>query len=312
MSASLREALDNIDRWYGKCVLIYFDTGIMGKQMIPIMDDAVRLKRIGINIKFCCVSGAEHIEKQARECNISVHRIGCMNDIINLCKIIRAIKIFFLCEGDGIFDKNGYLVTEMTIEQAEIALGNMLITGAMRDKVRLSVDLCATCGVHRVHFVNAKRHDAFLTEFLSNKGAGTMIYGNMYKIVRKAVLKDVDGIVRMIRASVDGSVVEDVITRHVHNGNAMVFSVDEHAYGVAIGSVSADKYNIEYLTHSGEFKEHEVLNFLLRHVINIAESFKTHAITMGSNYPRLIGIYPWFLNLGFVRNSKQQWEKTLS
>jgi len=57
-------------------------------------------------------------------------------------------------------------------------------------------------GVPRVHVINGRVDEGLLAEVFSNEGIGTLIYGNEYQQVRRAMKKDVRSILMLTKTSV--------------------------------------------------------------------------------------------------------------
>ncbi len=318
--ALLRESLANVSQWRGRRVIVHVDLNILNKEKYtsPIIGDALFLHNAGIEMTFSCAgTGASAFVQKASARGVNTVMIDAISEIVGLADRLEAVKVFFLCEGDGIYDHQHRLVREMTSQEATSMLQGAVVHGAMSEKVRLAVRLCEGGHVQRVHFANGRKEGAFLDEFLSSKGSGTMIYRDdpPYKVVRQAVPDDAVGIAHMIRDTVDSSIVEEVVLRRV--GDCVVFTVDGHIHATAVSSYEDGMIRVEYLANSAEFDASEVLYALLRHIIDDATRRGARKITIDpSRAPILIGIWPWFLELGFrktalsARNHKL-WEVNL-
>lgn len=319
--ALLREALANVSQWKGRRVIVHADLNILNKEKYtsPVISDALFLCNAGIDVMFSCMgAGAPAFVKQAGSRGVNTVMIDTVSDIIGLAESLNAVKVFFLCAGDGIYDHQHMLVREMTSQEAGSMLQGGVVSGSIAERVRLAVRLCEGGRVQRVHFANGCKEGAFLDELLSSKGSGTMIYRDdpPYKVIRKAVPDDAIGIGHMIRDTVDSSIVEEVILRRV--ADCTIFTVDGHLHAAAVSSLKDDTTNVEYLANSAEFDASEVLYALLQCVIGEAKRLGVRKITVDPNRaPILIGIWPWFLNLGFRKgvlsphNNHKLWEKDL-
>lgn len=323
--AVLREALTNVSRWRGRCILVHAIPEILKeeKHVSPIIRDVLLLRSVGIDVVFSC-SGYDETSvfvRQVKARGIPIEMINSITDIIGLVTRLGAVKVFFLCKSDGIH-KNGSLVREMTSEEAEGMLQQrQVVRGSMPEVIRLAILLCAG-GIQRVHLIDGRGKGALLDEILSSKGSGTMIYrsDSSYRAVRKATYDDAVDIAHMIRSTkVDSSIVEEVILKRVDN--CTVFVVDDHVHATTVSSYRDGVMNIEYLAHSMEFEfdASEVLKGLLQYVIDDAIACGAKKVTLNLNRaPVLMGIWPWFSRLGFhassslLGNHHELWEKDLS
>lgn len=318
----LREALGSIARWRDGRVLVHVDLDTINQErdIASVISDVALLKYAGIDIRFTCVGETvDHFTHRAAQRGIETRPIGHIKDITSFVEEQMVAKIFFLCEGNGVYH-NG-LIREMTAEEVMIALDEDVFKGVMREKMQLAVELCVK-GVKRVHFANGKRNGAFLAEFLSDKGSGTMIYGNVppYKLTRRAEVEDVVDIASIIRETVDSSVVEEVIMQRIED--VTVFSVDGYAHAVIISFYDKDEsvYQIDYLAHAEEFDASEAIDQLLQYALDQAKVVGARTIVIDPNRaPKLLGIQPWFLRRGYVRRDSKQrnsnyrwWQKELS
>lgn len=306
--ALLRESLTNVSRWKGQHVIVHADLAILNKERYtsPIIRDVLLLRNAGIDVTFSCVNTADTLAfiQQAEARGVSTGMIDTISDIIDFVEALNVVKVVFLCDSNGIYDRHQHLLLrEMTSQEAESLLLGSVVSGDMSEKVHLAVRLCKG-RVQRVHFVNGRKEGALLDELLSSKGSGTMIYQNTppYKMVRKAVSDDAVDIAHMIRDTVDSSIVEEVILRRI--SDCIVFVVDGHIHAAAVSSYKNDVTRVEYLAHSTEFDASEVLYALLQHIINGAVRCSVRRITVDpKRASNLIGIWPWFLKLGFRKDS---------
>ena len=312
----LREALANVSRWQGKRVIVYVDPVTFSKEKYssPIIRDVALLFGTGINMVFSCLhdGSAEFVRKAAFQ-GLNVVLLDMLADLVPLAERLDAVKVFLLCENDGIYDQRRHmLVREATVQDAEKILESDLVSGQMLEKLQLAVHLCRG-HVERAHLVSGLKEGALLDEFLSGKGSGTMIYRDdpPYKTVRKAVSDDAVSIAHMIRDTVDSSIVEEVVQKRI--GDSTVFVVDGHIHAAALSSFADHTVKIEYLAHSNEFDASEVLSALLRHIIDEAAKCGATGVVVDPNrVSKLIGIWPWFLGLGFHKtqspsNKNEKW-----
>ena len=109
-----------------------------------------------------------------------------------------ADKLIFLMDSDGVMDKKGRLISELTVAQA-----NVLLSG----KQKLSDDtaLFLPCAIHaceagvaRTHLISRHINGAILHELFSDDGIGSMVVESTLNILRDASIEDVGGILQLL------------------------------------------------------------------------------------------------------------------
>lgn len=316
----LRESLSSVARWRHHRVIVHVDLKVLTKEKhtTTLISDALLLREVGLEVMFVCTgNGTERFVERSQDRGVTAVAINDITDMISIVKEEQAVKVFFLCEGDGIFNGR-LLIRDMTLEEAEYALKVGFVSGMMQRRLSVAVEMCHCC-VRRVHFVNGRKEGAFLDEFLSDKGCGTMVYRDEppYKTVRDATHEDVIDIAQIIRDSVDSSIVEEVIAKYI--GSFNVYTVDGHVNAVVGWSLEGEAVKVRFLAHTTEFDASEALFALLQHVIFQTEGRDAKKILIDAGRaPALIGIWPWFLKLGFRKRqhttsekAHKTWEKDL-
>jgi hypothetical protein len=110
-----------------------------------------------------------------------------------------ADKLMFLMDTDGVQDKKGKLIKELTIAQAQEVL-------SAKRKLPNDVTLFLPCairaceaGVARTHLISRHTDGAVLQELFSDEGIGTMVVESTLNTLRDASIKDVGGILKLLR-----------------------------------------------------------------------------------------------------------------
>jgi acetylglutamate kinase len=75
----------------------------------------------------------------------------------------------------GVLDKNGQLISEMTVEQARALIADGTISGGMIPKVETCL-YALEAGVEGVVILDGKVPHAVLLELFTDHGAGTLIH----------------------------------------------------------------------------------------------------------------------------------------
>ncbi|MXN66389.1 acetylglutamate kinase [Stappia sp. GBMRC 2046] len=87
---------------------------------------------------------------------------------------LNAKRLLFLTDVPGVLDKNGKLIKELTISQAEALIEDGTISGGMIPKVETCIE-ALSLGVEGVVILNGKVAHAVLLELFTEHGAGTLI-----------------------------------------------------------------------------------------------------------------------------------------
>ncbi|MFZ2542375.1 MAG: amino-acid N-acetyltransferase [Gallionella sp.] len=110
-----------------------------------------------------------------------------------------ADKLMFLMDTDGVQDKKGALLKELTIAQAEDVMSTKR---KLPDDVAMFLP-CAIraceAGVARTHLISRHTDGAVLQELFSDEGIGTMVVESTLNTLRDASIEDVGGILKLLR-----------------------------------------------------------------------------------------------------------------
>ena len=87
---------------------------------------------------------------------------------------IKADRLLFLTDVEGVLDKEGKLIKKLTMGQARALIADGTISGGMIPKVQTCINAIEN-GVEGVVIVNGKMAHAVLIELFTDYGAGTLI-----------------------------------------------------------------------------------------------------------------------------------------
>lgn len=90
-----------------------------------------------------------------------------------IAKSLGAEKLILLTDVDGVL-KDGKVISELTVEEAEKLIEDGVVTGGMIPKLECAV-AALMGGVNAVHIINGGVEHAILLEVFSREGIGTMI-----------------------------------------------------------------------------------------------------------------------------------------
>lgn len=92
----------------------------------------------------------------------------------SLAGALNAKRMLLLTDVRGVLDKNGELIRQMTVTQAEDAIFTGVATGGMIPKLQTAV-AAVRAGVEAVVILDGRQPHAMLAELFSESGSGTLI-----------------------------------------------------------------------------------------------------------------------------------------
>jgi amino-acid N-acetyltransferase len=111
---------------------------------------------------------------------------------------LKAAKWICLSETDGLREKNGGLIQQLTVEQAEQQIAAMPRGSDIARQLRYAMQACRG-GVERAHILERKIDGGLLLELFSREGVGTLVSKNPFENMRTAGIGDVGGVLELIR-----------------------------------------------------------------------------------------------------------------
>jgi acetylglutamate kinase len=91
-----------------------------------------------------------------------------------LATVLKAEKLLMLTNIPGVLDKQGQLLTELTMKRIDELVADGTISGGMLPKIAGALD-AARSGVNAVHIIDGRVPHAMLLEILTDQAYGTMI-----------------------------------------------------------------------------------------------------------------------------------------
>ncbi len=88
---------------------------------------------------------------------------------------LKAEKLIFLTDSDGVLDKNGELVSSVNIKNIDNMINDSVIYGGMIPKILSSKEAIEN-GVKKVHIINGTKVHSLLEEIFTLTGIGTEIH----------------------------------------------------------------------------------------------------------------------------------------
>ena len=110
-----------------------------------------------------------------------------------------ADKLIFLMDTDGVMDKKGALLRELTIASAkEVLAGKRKLPDDVALFLPCAVRACAA-GVARTHLISRHLDGAVLQELFSDIGIGSMVVESSLNTLRDATIDDVGAILQLLQ-----------------------------------------------------------------------------------------------------------------
>ena len=112
-----------------------------------------------------------------------------------------APKVIYLADHKVADVETGERVRQLSVSEARNRAATPGVSGEI-SKLTWAARACVT-GVARVHILDGREDDALLAELFSNEGVGTMVYADVYELIRPARIEDVPRITSLVRQSVE-------------------------------------------------------------------------------------------------------------
>jgi amino-acid N-acetyltransferase len=212
-----------------------------------------------------------------------------------------ADKLVFLMDTDGVLDKNGMLLKELTIVQAQSILSSKRkLTDDMSLFLPCAIRACEA-GVARTHLISRHTDGAVLQELFSDEGIGTMVVESTLNTLRDATIKEVGGILKLLRPLEEEGILvrrnrelleqeidRFVVLEHDHRivGCAALYPFQDEA-AAELAALAVEKQN----------RNHGYGEAILNHMISVAKSQdikKLFVLTTRTAH--------WFIERGFVES----------
>ncbi|TAN74741.1 MAG: amino-acid N-acetyltransferase [Gallionella sp.] len=212
-----------------------------------------------------------------------------------------ADKLMFLMDTDGVQDRKGALLKELTIAQAQDVL-------SAKRKLPDDVGLFLPCairaceaGVARTHLISRHTDGAVLQELFSNEGIGSMVVESTLNTLREATIEDVGGILQLLRPlEAEGILVRR--SRELLEQEIERFVVLEHDHRI-IGCAALYPFpdeaaaELACLAVDAQYRDRGYGEVILKHITVIAQTQgmkKLFVLTTRTAH--------WFIERGFVES----------
>ena len=138
------------------------------------------------------------------------YRVNSDGVALAVAEALKATKLMFITTQDGI-RVGDRVIRQMPVADLESVLA-MQKNEVHPEMLSKAIHAAAACkaGVPRVHVINGSVEEGLLAEVFTNEGVGTLIYGNEFQQIRRALKKDVRSILNLTKRSVES---EELVKR---------------------------------------------------------------------------------------------------
>ena len=212
-----------------------------------------------------------------------------------------ADKLLFLMDTDGVQDKKGKLLRELTIAQAQDVFSTKR---KLPDDVILFLP-CAIraceAGVARTHLISRHTDGAVLQELCSDEGIGTMVVESSLNTLRDASIEDVGGILKLLRPLEEEGILvrrsRELLEQEIER--FVVLEHDRRIVGCAALYPFPDEAAAELacLAVDAQSRDRGYGEAILNHMIDIAKSYKLKELFVLTTRTA-----HWFIERGFIES----------
>jgi amino-acid N-acetyltransferase len=117
---------------------------------------------------------------------------------VEIAQSIKAEKLIFLTECDGVFGTDGMLLKQLGTELGASLLASGVNCSYTEELLGAAIRACES-GVQRAHFIDSQSDGAILKELFTRDGVGTMLSDAPFDSIRTAAGRDILGILELIR-----------------------------------------------------------------------------------------------------------------
>ncbi len=226
---------------------------------------------------------------------------------------LNASKLFFVTNAGGI-NRNSYslpegvhttsqgTVSQMTVAQAKefLRLNRTSSYDEVIELANLAHQACS-CGIPRVHIVDGRIEGVILKEIFSNRGIGTMVYGNQHEYIRPITHADVPEVLRILQPGVEKGILVARTASELEENvrNYVAYEVDGTLHGCAALKPYPDgSGEIHSVGVDEAYSKLGIGRRLVEYLIEAAPERKISSLFLLTTQT-----YDWFTQLGFVEGS---------
>ena len=201
------------------------NTPMAGASVRVVSGNFITAQPFGIRngIDFCQTGNVRNVDAEAINQQLSNNNVVLISpigysptgEIFNLraedvatetAIALKADKLIFVMENNGVTDKDGSLLQQLDLRHAENWLKDHSnntadnpgeTTSETQTHLNNAANACRG-GVHRVHLISRQTDGALLLELYTRDGSGTLVTAGNYEGLRTATIEDIGGIMELI------------------------------------------------------------------------------------------------------------------
>jgi len=225
---------------------------------------------------------------------------------------LHADKLIFVMENNGVNDRNGHLLQQLKLPQAEHWLDQLSADNKQNEQENIETqshlsNAAHACrnGVARVHLISRNIDGALLLELYTRDGIGTLVTADNYEGLRTATIEDIGGIMELISPlEENGALVKrsrEQLELDIHNFT--VIARDGMIIACAALLVFAEEQAAELacLAVHASYQEHGRGDDLLQHI-----EWQARKKHMKKLFTLTTQTMHWFVEHGFSECSSEE------
>lgn len=212
-----------------------------------------------------------------------------------------ADKLVFMMDTDGVQDKKGAVLKELTVAQAQAVLsGKRKLPDDVSLFLPCAIRACEA-GVARTHLISRHTDGAVLQELFSDEGIGSMVVESSTSTLRNTSIDDVGGILQLLRPLEEQGILvrrsRELLEREIER--FVVLEHDRRIIGCAALYPFPDEAAAELacLAVDAQYRDHGYGEAILNHMTDLAKEQglnKLFVLTTRTAH--------WFIERGFVES----------
>ena len=209
-----------------------------------------------------------------------------------------ADKLIFLMDTDGVTDKKGMLISELTVAKANRILSSRRKLGEDESLFLPAAVHACEAGVARTHLISRHVDGALLQELFSDEGIGTMVVESTLYTLHDATINDVGGILQLLEPLEQQGVLvrrgRELLEREIDR--FVVMKHDRRIIGCAALYPFPDEASAELAglaVHPG-YRKQGYGEVLMKHISGIAKARKLRKLFVLTTRTA-----HWFIERGF-------------
>lgn len=221
----------------------------------------------------------------------------------SIATTLKAEKVIFMMNDENFINLKDKVTNKLTPSQAEKSILQQPLNQQSIDYIQAAIHCCKN-GIRRTHLIDSTIDGALLNELFTRDGFGTMITNAPYEETRKANIKDIGGILELIKPLENQGILVRRSREHIEMdiNDFFVIKLDGMIIACAALHIFAPSATAEIacLTVHNAYRGNEYGHYLLSHLENEAIKQNIEKIFVLSTTAE-----HWFRERGFFQSSTE-------